>query len=367
MKSLRNTGTRGYTGYRGRGRGGRGPLIALLAVVLLAACAFLFAQRYVVFASDGSFHFEWPWTKQEQTAEKPPAAPSSAVSQPPAEVVIERIEPDPADEPEPLAVSETHALALPSSVLQGGTERALDQIENGGFNAFSVLLKNVHGELLYPSQLRQAKEAGAVTGGSIALAALEELLGTEYHSIARIHTLHDSVFSFAHMSDAAVQQIQYSGYIWYAPDSSFFLAPEKELTRQYVAAVAGECAALGFDELLFDDFTYPWTGRLSNIKTDRRTMTKEEALSALAAAIREAVAEYDVKLSISLDAETVLSGANEARGQNVAQLASYFDRVYVAAPEEQLPALRAALAPYDVELVAVVSQPVSGGAYLLVE
>ena len=66
----RTTGTRGYSGYRGR-RHGRKVLAVLLALILAAACGFLFAQRYIVYEADGSFRFEFPWSKpQEQTQDK---------------------------------------------------------------------------------------------------------------------------------------------------------------------------------------------------------------------------------------------------------------------------------------------------------
>ena len=46
----RSSGTKGYTGYRGRRRG-RGVLAVVLVVILLLACGFLFAQRYMVYLS----------------------------------------------------------------------------------------------------------------------------------------------------------------------------------------------------------------------------------------------------------------------------------------------------------------------------
>lgn len=68
----RNNGTRGYSGYRGR-RGGdpRRWLIVLLALVILAGAAFLFAQRYRVYHSDGSSHIELPWSRDNEAAATP--------------------------------------------------------------------------------------------------------------------------------------------------------------------------------------------------------------------------------------------------------------------------------------------------------
>ena len=42
------------------------------------------------------------------------------------------------------------------------------------------------------------------------------------------------------MADAGVLQLNYAGYIWYDPDSTFYLAPEKSAARQYIVSVERE-------------------------------------------------------------------------------------------------------------------------------
>jgi len=361
---MRNTGTRGYYGYRGRRPDGKRWLIVALVLILLAACAFLLAQRYIVYDMDGSYHFELPWFRRAEsggTAQESPdaqgePAPQGTSHQQDLEIVIER-----PPEPEVLPL---RARELESSAL-GGIERTLSELPPE-INAVAVRLKNVKGDLLYPSELASAIEAKAVAGSSIARSALETLTASDYHTIARLSALHDSRFSFAHMTEAAVLQRNYKNYVWYAPDSSFYLAPEKELTRQYLCDIAAEVAGLGFDELLFDEFSYPPAGRLSNINTDARTMTMEEALSLLADNLREALGDSGVLLSLTMDADTVLAGSNEKSGQNLLMLAPRFDRIYVPTTEEQLPELRAAMAPFeDTELVPILKEPGAEEVYLL--
>ena len=60
---MRNIGTRGYSGYRGRRPGARSWLVILLAAILLGALGFLFAQRYRVYHTDGTSHYELPWLR----------------------------------------------------------------------------------------------------------------------------------------------------------------------------------------------------------------------------------------------------------------------------------------------------------------
>ena len=122
---------------------------------------------------------------------------------------------------------------------------------------------------------------------------------------------------------------------------------------------------MGFDELLFDEFGYPTSGRLNNIQTDDRTMTQEEALALLADNLRETLSESGAKLSLLMDEKTVLDGANTKSGQNLADLAIRFDRIYVQTTAERLPELKAALEPYTAELIPILKEAPAEGEYLL--
>ena len=249
-------------------------------------------------------------------------------------------------------------------MLRGSADAALAAVPEGS-NAVALRVKNAQGELLYDSALQEAIDVNAVKGGSGANAVIEALTGSEVYTIARINATHDSLYSFAHMADAGVLQLNYAGYIWYDPDSTFYLAPEKPAARQYIVSVARECAELGFDELLFDEFGYPTRGRLNNIDESARTLSKSAALAQLAEELRSGTEAYGVRLSVQLDAATVLAGGNEAAGQDLAALAAVFDRIYVETTAEQLPALTAALEPYDAELVPILSEAPASGSYLL--
>ena len=342
---MRNTGTRGYSGYRGRRPDGRRWLIVALVLIILAAVAFWAVQRYIVYDM-GGYHFELPWRRSAENVQ-----PEHPAVRPDLEIVIEG-----GDGEQPPVTQPLHAQELDVSTLQGGAARALQALPEN-VNAVAIRLKNSGGELLYPSTLPEALEAKAVVGSSIVGMSVRELCTSDYYTVARLSALHDSIYSFAHMTDAAVQQLAYNGYIWYAPDSTFYLAPEKELARQYLVNIAREVAALGFDEVLFDEFTYPPGGRLNNIRTEDRTMTQEEALALLADELRAALEPTGTRLSLTLDAATVLAGGNETTGQSLAALADRFDRIYVPTAEEQLPELRAALEPYTAELVPILAEP----------
>ena len=353
--------TKGYRSYRGKGGAGKTLLIVLLCLILLAALGFLVLQRYAVYGADGSIRFELPRIQQTKEPSDDDGNAPSDPTELPSHIVVD--EPTAPAKPEP---AELHGIMLSESVLLGGADAALAAVPTSA-NTVALRVKNEKGELLYASELQSAIEVGAVKGGSGANDVIKVLSEDGFYTVARISALHDSLYAAAHPADAGVQQLKYPGYIWFDPDSTFFLAPEKPAARQDIVSVARECAALGFDDLLFDEFGYPTRGRVNNIDESQRTMSKSAALTQLAGELRSGTEEYGVKLSVQLDAATVLDGGNEKAGQELAALAAAFDRIYVETTAEQLPALTAALAPYGAELVPILSAPTALGSYLLVE
>ena len=83
---MRNSGIRGYSGYRGRRPRATHWLAIVLALFLLGALGFLFAQHYIVYETNGSHHYEWPWARH--TGKTQPEQPSGQE----LEIVIERPE-----------------------------------------------------------------------------------------------------------------------------------------------------------------------------------------------------------------------------------------------------------------------------------
>ena len=349
----KTSGTKGYAGYHGRRRG-RGVLAVLLVVVLLLACGFLFAQRYMVYEADGSVRFELPWAKktaQDDTVDNSDSGDGE--KQDDLEIVVEKP-----------AIKDTHAVELDASALGGEWQTALDGLDKD-VNAVAVELKDASGKIYYESKVPGAIDCGAVSGGSASRSAIALLVDSDYYTIGRISTLHDSLYAYKHMTDAAVCQL--TGFVWYDTNSTHWLAPEKQAARQYVTDLVTECAQMGFDELLLDDFHYPREGRLSRIKTDERTMTQQEALMLLSDDLHAALeqAGYKGKLSVSVDADIVLAGSEEKSGIVMSELAETFDRVYVKVTAEQLESVTEAMKAYDVEFVPILGEATDSGSYLI--
>ena len=348
----KKTGTRGYSSYRGR-RHGRKLLAVLLALILAAACGFLFAQRYIVYEADGSFRFEFPWSKpQEQTQDKD-EADGEAGKKDDLEITVEKP-----------AVKDTRAVALGDDVLGGDSSSALGALDEKT-NAVAVRLKDDGGRIYYDSKVSGAIDCGAVSGGSGTRSAIAGIIGSDYYTIGCISTLHDSFYAYKHMTDAAVCQL--TGFVWYDENSTHWLAPEKQAARDYVTEIVTECAQMGFDELLLEDMHYPREGRMSRIKTDERTMTQQEALMLLADDLRAALteADYEGKLSVRVDADIVLAGSEEKSGIVMSEYVKDFDRVYVACTQDELKSVTEAMKAYGVEFVPILTEAAASGSYLV--
>lgn len=269
------------------------------------------------------------------------------------------------EEPKKEENSAFFAIEADASALRGGTQSLLDRASELGANAIAVRLKDAAGKLHYTSDIPEAQKAEAVVGNAVSDGAIEDLVNSKYHTVARVTALHDNAFAFRYPDDAAVQQLQYPGVVWYDPDSTFWLAPEKELTGSYLSRIALECAALGFDELLLDAFAYPSNGRQSNIDERGRAVTRSEAIEALAQELFRALEDTQMLLSLELDAQTVLAGGDEEKGQNVEQLSLCFDRIYVKTTASELPKLEKVFAALDVEFVPILTEVREDGVFLL--
>ena len=261
-------------------------------------------------------------------------------------------------------IKDTYAVELGADALGSDWQAALDGLDKD-VNAVAVELKDASGKIHYGSKVQGAIDCGAVAGNSTSDTAIQGLVDSDYYTIGRISTLHDSLYAYEHMTDAAVCQL--TGFVWYDTNSTHWLAPEKQAARAYVSDIVTECGKMGFDELLLDDFHYPREGRMSRIKTDERTMTQQEALALLADDIHTALeqAGYKGKLSVSVDADIALAGSEEKSGIVMSKLTEKFDRVYVKVTADQLESVTEAMKAYDVEFVPIVTEATDSGSYLI--
>ena len=329
---------RGYHSYRGRRNVGKVALVVLLVLILVLAGAYLFLQDHIVYESDGSIHVDLPFFQREE----PSADLAGEEDVPPVEILHGE---EGGQASEPLI-----AQSLSAADLCDTAADALLTLE-ADCNGVVVEVKEDNGFFHYTTEhARQGATAEDAVGRSRLQDALAAAEAEGLRTIARMNCFHDSFFAYSNMAGAGI--CQSSGYIWYDNRSSYWIDPSKEAAQEYLYAVAEECVAMGFDELLLTEFTYPTEGNLSQIDYSEMTTTKEEALSAFLTGLRETVGD-GTAISIELTEELILAGSDETAGLVLSELIPLVDHIYVAAEDEQavLAAVEAAGAEQAEDLI----------------
>lgn len=307
-------GPRGYSGYHGRRSRGKTALMVLLVLVILAAVGVIRMQAYIVYGEDGKVRLELPW--QEEPAETP--------EEPEEDVTLTIQEPETAKEVRAMQLADTPLTAW--SV----TEPEVLMASSVGYNAAELTMKDAAGKVYFDS-----------TAPSEALRAA--LADERYRLIARLTCFRDPKAANANVETMGLKNT--GGYIFYDGNNTQWLDPGKPAARQYLCGLAKELAELGFDEVLLTDVTYPTVGKLDKIAYGE-TM-KSENLGTFLTEMREALAPYDVTMSIELPEAVVAEGSDNHAGLVLESIAPQVDRVYAVTTADQAETLAAAVTAAD--------------------
>ena len=340
------TRSRGYHSYRGRTPKWKVVLAIVLVLVILGAVGFMVLQEHIVYDGTGTPHLRLPQQETEDTGTPPE-------EEEPVEVVIQ----------EPEGPREIHEISLPAQALTQQTVEAALAEPQAECNAVAVTLKDSAGLVYFDA-------AGAVSGTvrteADTTAALEALTGQEdLYTVARISCFHDPKAANAEVESMGLKNT--GGYIFYDGNNSQWLDPAKPEARQYLTGIIREAAALGFDEILLTDVSYPTEGKLDKIAYGE--VDRQAQLGAFLAEVRLALEGYDVTLSVELPETAVLNGAEETSGASLAQFAPHVDRLYAVTTSDRTTALSAlaAAAEGTPDFVAELSayDPEVKGSWLL--
>lgn len=332
---------KGYSGYHGR-RKKQKVLITLVLIVAVLLCgAFLLLQNYFVYDDSGKIHLDLPFFG-EKGEETPPLDED--------EINIDIVAPE--EKPSSLqAVKELHARMVGSLVLTRDPTKTLESTPE---EDIVIEVKRVNGSITYASEAAIPAEVD-VAGGDT-MTNLKAILAGDKYVVARMSTFCDSYFVRAYRDAALCRD---NGGYWYDADSRTWLDPTHPQTTAYITALCQELVALGFDELMLDNFAYPVTGNTA-------------AIDGLAQTDREAVlADFVAALRANLPEGTVLgivlrNDLSAEDGINADLITEYFDRVYVAANVD-MTALQEELGEgYGAErIVAMTGKAPESGSYMI--
>lgn len=316
-------GARGYSSYRGREPKFKIVLAFLLVLVILAAATVIYFQQNLIYGNDGRPRLDLPWQED-------PAGPDTGGVQtdntPQVDLVVQ--------EPEPPASSITQLLSVTPLTME-----AWEAAQTQDCDAVGVTLKDTAGSLYFDAA--QAI-SGAVRTQADTAAALSTLTAHEnLAAVARVSCLHDPRAANSNVRNLALRNT--GGYIFYDGNNSQWLDPTKPAAREYLCGVVSEVAALGFDEILLTDLSYPTEGKINKIDYNGDAPL-EDNLKLLLSELAAVLEPYEgVTLSLELPEHVITTGYDEVSGQKLADLAPLVDRIYAVTEPDRAEALSAAV------------------------
>lgn len=334
--------------------------VALAIVVVLVLGTLFYLQRYLVYTDDG-VRLDLPPFLQSLRREDPTKDPEGSTS-PPDVGSVSFVE-DPAgsqSEPGPGGVSEPvqsepagFILALPVGDVLNGS--AADRLAEAGADAVMLEMKDREGNLAWYSDQEVAGRA-KVNGEQSANDALRQWNQGDVYTVARVCCFRDNSVPY-YRNRMALRQ---GGNNWRDELGLRWMSPAQEDAQAYIAGLCGELAALGFDEIVLENFAFPIQGRLDRINQGESYNAAQftQELEGLLDQVEQSVAPYGTKISLWVERDT-LAGTEKVSGVTGALLERYAHRIWVREDELE-PAAADLLGPAGIgggleRLVAVTS------------
>ncbi|WP_162924466.1 putative glycoside hydrolase [Rubrobacter indicoceani] len=191
-------------------------------------------------------------------------------------------------------------------------------------NAFVIDVKDVTGEVMYPSEVPLANEIGATRDILDLDSLLAELEERDIYAIARIATFEDDILPVAR-PDLAVTDTA-TGSQWTNYVGNYWSDPYSREVWEYNAAIAKEVSEAGFDEVQFDYVRFPSDGPMERLSYPSEPEEGSDA-NPIAGFLEYTDGELEgTDARIAADVFGLAAGENGAGvGQDIEQFAPHVD------------------------------------------
>lgn len=347
-------------GYRGRRT--INDILKLIAIVLailvvLVLAGVFYFQKYLVYTDDGVRLDLPPFLQMFRQGEEEPDG-SVSIPEPGSLSIIEQPPAGSHSEPDQSQVKPA-GVALQLTVEEAADGSAAARLEQAGAGVLVLEMKDRMGKLSWQSG-QQVAGWSEVNGRQELGDALKGWNEGEVYTVARVHCFLDDTVPYYNNNLA----LRWAGQDWNWRDEEGlrWTSPGKAEARAYNAALCGELAAMGFDEIVLEEFYFPIQGNLDTIRRgesydpSRFTAQLEDFLTQ----VRQAVEPYGTKISLRVGRDT-LAGAESASGVTSQLLEKYAGRIWVEddglspAPLDLLE--QAGITGGEERLALIVSQP----------
>ena len=230
----------------------------------------------------------------------------------------------PVDSSKPKAVKGIYLSAY--SAGSRNLDAYLNFLDRTELNAVVIDVKDVTGEVMYPSDVPLAKQVGATRNVLPDLKSLvKKLKDHDVYAIARVATFEDDILPRERPDLAAMNSV--TGGPWLNSAGQTWSDGYNRQVWKYNVAIAKEAAKAGFDEIQFDYVRFPSDGPMDQLTYDKETYPSQQA--ALGAFLKYAHGElHPMGVQVAADVFGLAATEDGAGvGQYMSKLAPHLDVV----------------------------------------
>lgn len=275
-------------------------LAGLLGIAALIICRVIYLGRFVTYDDQGA-HLDYA---QHLQADRTPEvqAPEEDFS---FDTVLDDTSEEDASQSGSLRLTGYYITTTMLANNLDEVRAALNQYDD--YNAIMLDVKSVFGSFYYSSSITGAVKATVmdVTQVDALIKELTQKKGVTL--IARVPAFSDPEYALKHQSQALPL---YNGALWTDENNCYWLNPYSNDVQGYLTSIALELSGLGFDEVLFDNFYFPDSDRISWTGS----VTKQEAILDAADNLSANLLNQSVRLCL---------------GTNDPEVAAYAGRVFI--------------------------------------
>ena len=320
-----------YNSYKGSRRRKRNRirvlLLILLLLVVVGAAVLLFLPDRAIFTSDG---LRLPFGRQTEPPEDGlpddfelviEGDPSGTGAPSPIEPTPSDPQPGPASPPEELDVpaeEPLYAFYADGFAFLQDPSAVLTQMTDSGCRQLALRVKDGEGNTLVPDG--EGAQGGVLPQAGDFAAAVKQLSSPP---AVVLNALRDNVRPRTLYRASALHTG--SGAIWLDRSYLSWFDPTGKDTAANLITQINACAALGAGQVILIDFQFPTVGKVELINFSHIS-SRTAALTQLAGRLREGT---EIELALLLTDEAAKNLLDGSAGQDVMELAQYFDLLYV--------------------------------------
>lgn len=222
--------------------------ILAAAALVLWVCWVIWLGRFVVYSRDAvRLDFDWQTPGPFVTAEPPEERTVNILYDDGTETVVERKK----------ELEQLSGCYITTDMLTGDMEEINRLVrEQPKGSAIALELKSGSGTFFYKTTMPDASVSSKIDKDAVS-ELIQYLAKADYYAIAIVPAFRDRAFGLENTSYGILHSS--GGYLWAGSDKCYWLDPAKNGTRAYLVSIAQELRDLGFDEVVFSDFSFPPT------------------------------------------------------------------------------------------------------------